>query len=568
MSERLLLATTPERSRLMAKVRQTDTSTEQAVQTMVRSMGYRFSVKAKDLPGTPDIVNRSSRWAIFVHGCFWHAHDCHLWKLPRANREFWKVKFAANQKRDKTKRGELKRQGYSVLTLWQCELKDHSRIRTKLLKFLTANKRRRESISVVEPKGRELEGVLLSHEVFNERRTVSRTITRADGSTFATRLDIPGRMSLAQDAHSVFDQAYLRSNKEVWHGPLRGSIRIADLFSGCGGLSLGAREASRAMGLQFEPVLAIDEDSASLEVYKKNFKPALAYNQDIWTLLTGEIRARLQPEEKALVNKLGTLDVLLAGPPCQGHSDLNNHTRRTDRRNKLYERVARFAEVAEPIHIIVENVPTVVHGRDRALDNTVEELIRLGYKVNTGVVNLAALGVPQHRKRHVLVASMKTSISVSQGVENHTVSEERTARWAIGDLDRRRKNGKFDSSSVLHNDNLRRIDYLMKTGKYDLPNRLRPVCHQDEHSYVSMYGRLRYDEPAQTITSGFGSPGQGRYIHPTCRRTLTPHEAARLQFLPDSFDFSAVKLRGSLANMIGNAVPMKLSYAITLELLG
>jgi DNA (cytosine-5)-methyltransferase 1 len=82
-----------------------------------------------------------------------------------------------------------------------------------------------------------------------------------------------------------------------------------------------------------------------------------------------------------------------------------------------------------------------------------------------------------------------------------------------------------------------------------------------------MYGRMRYDEPSQTITSGFSSPGQGRYIHPVRPRTLTPHEAARLQFFPDFFDFSMVKYRSSLATMIGNAVPMKLSYAVGLELL-
>src|SRR5713226_230360 len=82
----------------------------------------------------------------------------------------------------------------------------------------------------------------------------------------------------------------------------------------------------------------------------------------------------------------------------------------------------------------------------------------------------------------------------------------------------------------------------------------------------SMYGRLNYDEAAQTITSGFGSPGQGRYIHPTRRRTLTAHEAARLQFFPDSFDFSSVKLRTALANMLGNAVPMLLSFVLVLAI--
>jgi DNA (cytosine-5)-methyltransferase 1 len=82
-----------------------------------------------------------------------------------------------------------------------------------------------------------------------------------------------------------------------------------------------------------------------------------------------------------------------------------------------------------------------------------------------------------------------------------------------------------------------------------------------------MYGRLRPELPANTITTGFGSPGQGRYIHPTQPRTLTAHEAARLQMFPDFFDFSAARSYKTLAKMIGNAVPMKLTYLLTLGLL-
>ena len=82
-----------------------------------------------------------------------------------------------------------------------------------------------------------------------------------------------------------------------------------------------------------------------------------------------------------------------------------------------------------------------------------------------------------------------------------------------------------------------------------------------------MYGRLRWDLPAQTITSGFGSIGQGRYMHPTQARALTPHEAARIQGFPDYFEFATVSKRADLATMIGNAVPPALSRCITLQLL-
>ena len=570
MSQRLSLDTTPERSRLMSKVRQTGTSPELTVQALLRSMGYRFSAKAKDLPGTPDIVNRARRWAIFVHGCYWHAHDCHLWKVPKANSAFWEKKFEDNQARDKAKLASLKRKGYKVLTLWQCELRNEKKTKAKVLRFLTKTKPNHEASSRVIQVSDVTSRPQTPPEKYEYNEGagyVSRTILRSDSTSFATRLDIPKGVSRKQDPRAMFDQVFLRSTKQAWHGPLRGSVRTADLFSGCGGLSLGAREASIALGRQFAPVLAIDHDASSLEVYKKNFNPMVAFKGDIWSVLTGEAGSRMQPKEKVLVKKLGGIDILLAGPPCQGHSDLNNHTRRKDKRNKLYERIARFAEVAGPTHIIVENVPTVVHGHDRTLDNTIDQLIRFGYKVDTAVVNLANLGVPQRRKRHVLIASNR-SLSIDEIVDRHQVPKERTVRWAIADLARESSSELFRSPSLLHGDNVRRINYLMRTGKYDLPNRLRPICHQDEHSYVSMYGRLRYDEPAQTLTSGFGSPGQGRYIHPTRSRTLLPHEAARLQFFPDSFDFSSVKLRTSLANMIANAVPMILSFVCLLQLLG
>jgi DNA (cytosine-5)-methyltransferase 1 len=106
------------------------------------------------------------------------------------------------------------------------------------------------------------------------------------------------------------------------------------------------------------------------------------------------------------------------------------------------------------------------------------------------------------------------------------------------------------------------MEHLLQEKLYDLPNNLRPKCHQNDHSYKSMYGRLRWNLPAQTITSGFGSIGQGRYMHPTQPRALTAHEAARIQGFPDYFDFSPVGKRGDLATMVGNAVPPALSREV------
>lgn len=131
------LKTTPARSKLMSKVRQSGTLPELKVRQILHSCGYRFRVKARDLPGSPDIVNRTGRWAIFVHGCFWHAHEnCHLWTIPKSNCEFWSKKFFDNRRRDKRKVKELRRLGYSVLTLWQCDLDNEKRVQKKILRFM------------------------------------------------------------------------------------------------------------------------------------------------------------------------------------------------------------------------------------------------------------------------------------------------------------------------------------------------------------------------------------------------------------------------------------------------
>ena len=147
------------------------------------------------------------------------------------------------------------------------------------------------------------------------------------------------------------------------------------------------------------------------------------------------------------------------------------------------------------------------------------------------------------------------------------VDQERSVRWACGDLMGASRAGNFDSHAASSKVNMARIDYLFNHDLLDLPNEMRPPCHRlKSHSYNSLYGRLSWDMPAPTITSGFNSPGQGRFVHPQARRTLTPHEAARIQSIPDFFDWGESN-RESLTQMIGNAVPPMLAYAVAVELL-
>jgi DNA mismatch endonuclease (patch repair protein) len=107
----------------MSRQRQQDTRAEIRVRGLLYRLGHRFRVRNRDLPGSPDAANRSRRWAVFVHGCYWHAHQgCSRHTVPRRNREFWQDKFRANRARDKRVTRELEARGFTVVIVWECEL--------------------------------------------------------------------------------------------------------------------------------------------------------------------------------------------------------------------------------------------------------------------------------------------------------------------------------------------------------------------------------------------------------------------------------------------------------------
>ena len=331
------------------------------------------------------------------------------------------------------------------------------------------------------------------------------------------------------------------------------------ILSGCGGMTVGLTEAARRTGLGIRYALAVDSDPAAINLYKKNFPSANARVTDLSMLFPGHLGSELAPVERRLASELRDIDVLVGGPPCQGHSDLNNHTRRRDPKNALYLCMARAAEVLRPAIVIIENVATVQLDHGGVVDTTSRTLRAAGYRVDGRILDLRRVGVPQRRKRYVLVASTLSSINPTDVLEGLSDlmpgHRDRTVHWAIHDLLSVRSERMYDTPSRVSAVNAERIGLLFKEGRYDLPNMYRPECHRDgNHSYLSMYGRLRWTRPAQTITTGFGSMGQGRFVHPQRRRTLTPHEAARLQTFPDWFDFSDVP-RGVMATVIGNAVP-------------
>ena len=136
---------TPEQRRAcMAAVRGQNTTPEMIVRRLVHSMGYRYALHKKNLPGRPDLALVSRRRAIFVHGCFWHGHDCARGgRIPQQNRDYWILKIARNRQRDISAVASLRALGWKTLVVWECQLKDHPTISAKLKRFLATRTARR-----------------------------------------------------------------------------------------------------------------------------------------------------------------------------------------------------------------------------------------------------------------------------------------------------------------------------------------------------------------------------------------------------------------------------------------
>jgi DNA (cytosine-5)-methyltransferase 1 len=294
---------------------------------------------------------------------------------------------------------------------------------------------------------------------------------------------------------------------------------------------------------------------------------------DFEVLGTGPFAEFAYPPElidPALEALVGGVDVLCAGPPCQGNSNLNNHSRRADPRNLLYLTVPAIAVALGAKRVIVENVPDVRHDHHGVVDTAITLFRAAGYHVNEAVWDAAEFGWPQRRKRFFLIATLPNGWDLDS-LRASLVAPPSGVFWAISDLEDKTGTDNFDSPATLNVDNVARIDWLFERDAYNLGNEARPDCHKDGHTYPSVYGRLRPEEPSGTVTTGFMTPGRGRYIHPTRRRCITAHEAARIQGFPDWYQFRSPEVpdptRKMLSKWIGDAVPTILGYVTGLAAL-
>ena len=407
-----------------------------------------------------------------------------------------------------------------------------------------------------------------------DRNTIIRTLS-VNGQYGSAIAPTPnGAASL--EAPAAWDLAFLQGGVQQYRSAATKTIKIADVFCGCGGLSYGVAESIRAAGLTPIHFLAVDIDPVAMEVHRRNLNLLHHSLENLWSSVTTNYSVnqyknppiRYLDTPKALTDDLkesvGIIDLLLGSPPCEGHSTSNNVTRRTDERNKYYVLMPSIAIALEVKAVVIENVPGISRDSRDILNHAVSLFKQHDYLIDETVVDATELGLPQTRKRHILVASRTRQPDIKATLQ--AIRRPKTdLRSAIGDLENTEADGVFNTSGQLSRENIARIDYLFDRDEHDLDNSMRPRSHRNGHTYPSIYGRLWWDKPSGTITTGFNTPGRGRYIHPGQRRTITPHEAARIQGFPDTFEFKMLDgsplTRQALGNIIGNAVPPQVGYA-------
>lgn len=367
-----------------------------------------------------------------------------------------------------------------------------------------------------------------------------------------------------------------------WQSFLRGAqlpsprdarkLRCVDLFCGAGGFALGASLAARGASRRPRFERIVDADGRAMRVHASSLDVGRSINSGVSSLVDYQIRrrsggVRFSYTPEVVDNALAIepdVDLLIAGPPCQGHSNLNNYTRRADPRNDLFICTVAAAIALKTKVVIIENVRTVTVSSGDVVGMARELFEASGYVVNEDIVRADVLGWPQTRERFFMTA-VRQDLACAE-LPPFRIREPNSVLWAISDLmDLDVTRGPFDTAPVSGAENRSRIDWLFDNGQYNLDNSERPDCHKDGTTYTAVYGRMFEDRPAPTITTGIGTPGQGRFIHPLRRRLITPHEAARIQGFPDGYAFldeTGKATRKDLAKWIGDAVPSVMGFEI------
>lgn len=319
-----------------------------------------------------------------------------------------------------------------------------------------------------------------------------------------------------------------------------------DLFAGCGGLTQGMHDAG------FQTKVAVELEADAAKAYRLNHPDSVVIQKDIRDIKVAEIKKHLNGED---------LHLLAGCPPCQGFSSVRRLNRKQsvrDDRNNLVVEYFRMVKELRPLTIMMENVPGL---KDYYLfKEIVKRLDDLGYNPKVEVVNVKNFGVPQSRRRLVMVGSLLGDIDVAK-----PSGKKVTVRETIGHL-----KAPELSNDILHKITANHTQEVMKRIKLtpkdggswkDLPESYILECHKGENvGFNDVYGRLRWDDYSSTITGGCLNPSKGRFLHPEQDRVISPREASLLQSFPANYKFPTDIPKAALALLIGNALPPKFSY--------
>lgn len=351
----------------------------------------------------------------------------------------------------------------------------------------------------------------------------------------------------------------------------RKKYKVIDLFCGCGGISEGFRQAG------FHIIGGIDFYQPAIDTFQHNFRDAKSFCTDINLFSNEDIHKFYE----------GT-DVIVGGPPCQGFSSANRWQKESeDPRNILFYQYIRFVEELQPKVFMIENVRGLLTRDNGYAKNRINEILtEHGYNIQMTVLDASEYGVPQNRKRAIIIGIRKDFQDVFFDFDSLEKKEKVTVDDAIGEL------YSYESSpgetkllkerpdtpyrlylrrkdNLIVNDEIRypaaivqkRIEFVPQGGNWkDVPADLWPSNRHNRHS--SAYKRLKQNDQSCTIDTG---NAHSNYFHPLYNRIPTVREAARLQSFPDSFEF--VGTRGNTYRQVGNAVPPLLAKALADQIL-
>lgn len=339
------------------------------------------------------------------------------------------------------------------------------------------------------------------------------------------------------------------------------ALKAVDFFCSIGGVSLGFQHAGiKVLG-------GIDIDSNCRETYEKNIK-ARFLHADVSNL----DRESLKSFFKISRNQD---DLIFVGcSPCQYYSNIITDKTKSSGTRLLLADFQEFVDYYRPGYVFIENVPGLDKNPESPLGQFKRFLTECEYVFDDDILNAKYYGVPQNRWRYVLIASrVKKNLKLPTANKDEIV----TVKDAIGDPEKFPpiEHGRIDSSRYQHTSarlseiNLNRIRNTPHDGGGRLSwkdKSLQPTCYENHNGHTDVYGRMYWDKPSPTITTRFISYSNGRYGHPEQDRAISLREGATLQSFPDYFVFYS-NSQGTVAKMIGNAVPPLLAKSIAESLM-